>query len=110
MILCHYSADNRVYRTSLLFSVTWLVAAAMPETKLQRPQDFSLLRVAGSVTISQNVCHCEGIDRQHGGGVAGAERGGEQAESWTVRSRLLSQTILLSFMPTPPKLALRVSV
>jgi hypothetical protein len=75
------------------------------------PQDFSLLRVAGTVVISQNVCHCEGIDRRYGGGVAGVARGGEQAEKWTVRSpRLLRQTLLLSFMPTPPKLALLVSV
>jgi hypothetical protein len=110
MMLCHYSADNGVYGTSLLFSGTWLVAAAMSETRLQMPQDFSLLRVAGTVPISQNVCHYEGNDRQHGGGVAGAARGGQQAETWTVRSpRSLRQTLLLSVMPTPPKLVLRVS-
>ena len=75
------------------------------------PQNFSLLRIAGTVTIFQNVCHSEGTDRQHRGGVAGAARGGDQAESWTVSSRRsLRQTPLLSFMPTPPKLALRVSV
>jgi hypothetical protein len=43
-------------------------------------------------------------------GAAGAARGGEQGETWTVRSpRSLRQTLLLSFMPTPPNLALRVS-
>ena len=57
----------------------------MPETKLQMPQNFSLLRVAGTVTISQNVRNCKGTDRQRRVGVAGAATGREQAESWTVR-------------------------
>jgi len=108
MMLCHYSADNGVYRTSQLLALRgWL-----PRQCLKRmSQDFSLLRFAGTVPLSQNVCHCEWNGRQHGGGVTGAARGGEEAEKWTVRSpRSLRQTLLLSVMPTPPKLALRVSV
>jgi hypothetical protein len=43
-------------------------------------------------------------------GAADATRGGEQGQTWKVRSpRSLRQTLLLSFMPTPSKLALRVS-
>jgi hypothetical protein len=70
----------------------------MSETKLQMPQDSSLFRVSGTVTISQNASNDERIVQRHGGGIADtARRGGEERESWTVGSPRSLCQITFSF-------------
>jgi hypothetical protein len=48
-------------KNSLLVTGTWLVAEQMYEKKSQMPHDSCLLRVAGTVTISQNASDYKGI-------------------------------------------------